>query len=492
MSDLFTPRGSFISGDWRPSTGSAHLELINPATEETLGQITDATSDDVAAAVASASAALPAWGSTTIEQRIEVMEKVATLLAERSEELARLQSLQMGAPITSARGALGASRNLLRAYIDASARLPFEYLRQDAWGQSLMRREPVGVVAAITPWNFPLATAINKMAPALLAGCSVVLKPAPEAPVELGIFAEICVEAGLPDGVLNILMGGREAGEALVSHPDVNKVTFTGSTLAGKKVAQIAAERFARMSLELGGKSAAIVLDDVDMDAAVPVIAGANFGNAGQACISLSRVLVSERRYDEFVDAAAAVASAHVLGDPLDESTTLGPLVAARQQTRVLHYLDTAERQGAKAVVGGGKPDHLDRGYFIQPTVLAGVNNSMTVAREEIFGPVMCVIPYSSVEEAISIANDSDFGLHGGVFTTDPERGLNVAKQVVTGSITINRHGANPSAPFGGVKMSGVGREHSIEGIDAFCETKTYVIPPEFYDSLKATGIPEA
>jgi len=491
MSDLITPRGSYINGGWRRSSGSASLELINPATEESLGRVTDATSADVDDAVAAASAAFAAWSATSAEERIAVMNRVAVAVSERAEELSRLQSLQMGAPLVSARAAVQASSNLLRAYMDAANVLSWEYIRRDAWGQSLMRREPVGVVAAISPWNFPLATALNKMVPALLAGCSIVMKPAPEAPLEVGIFGEICSEAGLPDGVLNVLMGGREAGEALVGHRGVHKITFTGSTAAGRRVAQVAAERFARVSLELGGKSAAIVLDDVDLAAAVPIIAGANFGNSGQACYSLSRVLVPSARHDEFVDAVAEVAARHVLGDPLDEATTIGPLVADRQRARVLHYLETAERQGATVAVGGGRPAYLERGYFIEPTVLVGVDNTMTVAREEIFGPVMSVIPYDSVEEAVAIANHSDFGLHGGVFTTDPERGLAVAKQVVTGSIAINRHGTNPSAPFGGVKMSGMGREHGAEGIGSFLETKTYVLPPEMYDSMKASGTRE-
>jgi aldehyde dehydrogenase (NAD+) len=492
MTDVFEPRGSFIDGGWLPSTGAAVLPLINPASEAVRGYVTDATAQDVDAAVASAAAALAGWSLVPLEQRIEILERVADALNARAEELALLQTAQMGAPLRTSRAAVGAGASLLRSYLDSARELAFEYLRRDSVGQSLMRREPVGVVAAISPWNFPLATAMNKIAPALLAGCSVIAKPAPEAPLELGVLAEICIEAGLPDGVLNILMGGREAGETLVRDPRVAKVSFTGSTLAGQRVAQICAERFARTSLELGGKSAAIVMDDANFDEAAPIIAAANFANSGQACIALSRVLVSERRYDEFVDAVVPLAEKQVVGDPLDETTTVGPLVAERQRDRVLRYLDTALDEGAKVATGGRAPAYLERGFYIEPTVLTEVDRSMTVAQEEIFGPVMSVIRYSDLDDAVRIANATQYGLHGGVFTTKPEAGLELAKRVVTGTIGINRFSTNPSAPFGGVRMSGIGREHGVEGIAAFCETKTYVVPADVYDSMKERGIEEA
>jgi aldehyde dehydrogenase (NAD+) len=335
----------------------------------------------------------------------------------------------------------------------------------------------VGVVAAIIPWNVPLFIAINKVVPALLAGCTVILKPAPETPIDALWLGELFTEAGLPSGVLSVLPADRAVSEYLVTHPGVDKVSFTGSTAAGRRVGALATERLKRLSLELGGKSAAIVLDDVDVPSMAGMLAYSGLMNSGQACVAQTRILAPRNRYDEVTEALAAAAAGMTVGDPLDPSTQLGPLVAERQRDRVESYIEKGKAEGARLVTGGGRPAGLDKGWYVEPTVFADVDPKHTIAQEEIFGPVLSVIPYDTVEQAVDIANDSDYGLAGSVWTQDIDRGYEIAKQVRTGTYGINWYAFDMGSPFGGYKCSGIGREDGPEGLEAFCELKSILMP---------------
>jgi betaine-aldehyde dehydrogenase len=335
------------------------------------------------------------------------------------------------------------------------------------------------VVAAVVPWNAPQVVTMSKLAPALLAGCSVIVKPAPETPLDALVLAEVLEEAGLPRGVVSVVPAGREVGEHLVRHPRVDKVAFTGSTAAGRVIGGICGEQLKRCSLELGGKSAAIVLDDADLASTMLGLKFASLVNNGQACIAQTRILASRRRYDEVVDALAGMVGELRVGDPTDPATDIGPLVAERQQTRVEKYIALGQEEGAEVVVGGnGMPAGIDRGWYVQPTVFAGASNDMRIAREEIFGPVLTVIPYDDVNDAIAIANDSEYGLAGAVWTSDPDRGLDVARRVRAGIFGVNRDGMDFAAPFGGFKASGVGREYGREGLVHYVEVKTIAPAP--------------
>lgn len=485
------PDQAFIDGGWIGASGG-RLQLVDPSTEEAVAEALDGSAEAVDRAVAAARRSFDegVWRRRTLAERIEILERVLSALDDRAEDLAQIQTTEMGAPITVSRAMIASCSNLFRAYVDAAKSVAYEYLRRDVAGQSLVRREPVGVVAAITPWNGPLATVLNKSIPSLLTGCSVVLKPAPETPVDAGIVAELCSEAGVPDGVFNVVTGGRATGEALVAHPGVDKVTFTGSTVAGRQVGEACGRSLKRVSLELGGKSAGIVLDDADPAVTIPHVVAGNFFNSGQACIAITRVLVPSSRHDDMVDALRTEAEGWVLGDPRDEATQLGPLVSRRQRDRVEGYLASGRDEGARAVLGGGRPDTPDRGWYIEPTILVDVGNDMTVARNEIFGPVMSVIRYDTEEEAVAIANDSEYGLHGAVFTSDLDRGLAVAQRIQSGSVTINGSGLTPATPYGGVKGSGVGREHGREGVEDFLELHSFVVPAEMAAALEGRGVP--
>jgi aldehyde dehydrogenase (NAD+) len=347
-------------------------------------------------------------------------------------------------------------------------------------GQALVRREPVGVVGAIVPWNVPLFTTIAKLAPSLAAGCTVVLKPSPETPLDAIILAEALIEIGLPAGVVNILPAGRETGEYLVTHPGVDKISFTGSTAAGKRIAALCGERLRRYSLELGGKSAAIILEDADLESTMAGLLPAAMMNNGEACVAQTRILAPRDRYREIVDALSERVGAQKVGDPLDPATEVGPLAAGRQRDRVEKYIALGQEEGAKISVGGGRPVGLDKGWYVEPTVFIDVDNKMRIAQEEIFGPVVCVIPYGDAAEAVAIANDSDYGLSGSVWTADPQRGLDVARQVRTGTYTINGFTLDFGTPFGGYKQSGIGREFGPEGLELFLELKSVNLPAGF------------
>jgi acyl-CoA reductase-like NAD-dependent aldehyde dehydrogenase len=484
---MYSPRGIFVDGRWTDSSGTEVLPLVDPATEERVADVTVGTADDVHRAVGSAQTALNAeWRSLSLEDRSRLVKALGRALAGKLDAIAEVQTIEMGAPISVSRFGVRAGIDMLDLAVEDAKRIAFQFTRRDAVGQALVRREPVGVVGAIIPWNGPLPLVLSKVVPALLAGCTVVVKPAPEAPFDAGFVVDAATEVGLPPGVINLVPGGRETGELLVRHPGVQKITFTGSTTAGRTIGAICGETFKRMSLELGGKSAAIVLDDCDVADAAKWIAMGCFGNSGQNCSALSRVLAPKAIYTEVVDALSSLRDSHTVGDPLDEATTMGPLVAARQRDRVEALVASAIDEGALIASGGRRPPQLERGWYFEPTVIVRATNSMRVAREEIFGPVITVIEYADEREAIALANDSEYGLHGAVFTSDPSRGLDVAKQVVTGTIAVNSYRTNPTAPFGGVKSSGIGRERGPEGIEAFLEYKSYMLPSELLDEFEA------
>ena len=476
--------GSFIDGGWVASTGDAMFPVVNPYTEEVFGAASIATAADVDRAVESAHRALQGpWRDTSIEDRIELVSVIRKLLHGRADDLAETASRSMGTPYEGYRN-LCNSLELIDAYVEDARQVDWEYLRTDLSGDALVVRRPVGVVAGIVPWNVPIRSEIKKLIPALLAGCTIVLKPAPETPFGGEALAEICTEAGIPPGVVNVVLGDGSTGDLLVRHPLVSKVAFTGSSATGSAIWSAVASKFTRLQLELGGKSAAVVLDDVDLEAAAPFLGAGVFNFAGQQCTATSRVLAPRARYDEVVAAMSAAAESHVLGDPFDASTTMGPLVARRQRDRVMGYIDLARSEGARVATGGGRPDDQKHGWFVQPTVLADVANSMRVAREEIFGPVVTVIPYTDEDEAVAIANDSEYGLGGAVYSADPERALALARRVESGYISVNRYGIGPRTPFGGVKRSGIGRESGVEGYDSFLEYVAHPIPHELAETL--------
>ncbi|MFE3329372.1 aldehyde dehydrogenase [Streptomyces sp. NPDC059176] len=480
MSDLVEHGKLFIGGELVDPAGAETIDVVSPHTEEVIGRVPHAARADVDRAVAAARAAFDRgpWPRTTLDERIEVVGRIKDAIAVRHEEIARSISAQNGSPYSWSvlAQALGAMM-VWDAAIGIARDFTYEERRTGALGPILVRREPVGVVAAVAPWNVPQFVAAAKLAPALLAGCTAILKPSPESPLDAYILADIAREAGLPEGVLSILPADREVSEYLVGHPGVDRVSFTGSVAAGKRVMEVAAGNLTRVTLELGGKSAAVVLPDADLDAAVQGIVPAAWMNNGQACVAQTRILVPRARYDEFADAFAAAAGALVTGDPLDPATQVGPLVAERQRQRSLDYIGIGQEEGAKILAGGGRPAGLDRGWYVEPTLFGGVDNSMRIAREEIFGPVICLLSYGDEGEAAAIANDSDYGLSGSVWTADPERGVDFARRVRTGTYNVNTFSLDMLGPFGGYKNSGLGREFGPEGFGEYFEHKMIHLP---------------
>lgn len=465
--------------------GSDRQDVISPATEESVGHVPVATPADIDAAVDAARRAFGPWSATPPAERADVLAGFAEELSKRTDEIADVTVEEMGVAVSQAPRSLGLIGPVFDTYVDLARTFDFErtVLTGDRGG--LVTQEPAGVVAAIIPWNAPVMSAVWKIAPALAAGCTVVLKPPPEAPLSNFVLAEAAAAAGVPAGVVNVVPGGREVGEHLVAHPDVDKIAFTGSTATGKAIMRAAADRMGRLTLELGGKSAALVLDDADLGAVIPGIVHGGMHMSGQVCGAHTRVLVPRSRYAEAVDAAVAAANHIVTGDPHDPATVVGPLVAERQRERVLGYITLGRDAGARVAAGGGRPAGLDRGWYVEPTILADVTNDMRVAREEIFGPVLCLIGYDDVGDAVGIANDSPYGLSGGVWSADDARALAVAKQVRTGSIAVNgSYPPFPLVPFGGFKQSGFGRELGPEGLAAFLEPRSIGLPP----SLRPAG----
>jgi betaine-aldehyde dehydrogenase len=472
----------FIGGRWMAPAGTGVIDVISPHSEEPIGRVPEATEADVDAAVAAARQAFDhgEWPRMTPEERCTVVRRFMDLYASRLGEMAQVITDEMGSPLAWSELAQSPSAwMMLNSFLTIAESYPWEETRTGMLGQQvIVRREPVGVVGTIAPWNVPQFTVMSKLAPALIAGCTIVIKPAPETPLDCFLMAEMIAEADIPEGVVSIVPAGREVGEYLVQHAGVDKIAFTGSTAAGRKIGAICAEQLKRFSLELGGKSAAIILDDADLPAIMPELKSATLMNNGQACILQSRVLVSKRRYAEVVDAVGQMMSELNVGDPNDRATDVGPLVAKRQQERVEKYIALGQEEGARVVVGGnGRPTGQERGWYVQPTLFADVSNDMRIAQEEIFGPVIAMIPYADEEDAIRIANDSEYGLGGSVWSTDAEHALNVARRIRTGTIAVNRYLMDFFAPFGGFKASGIGREFGREGLEEYLEAKT-MIPP--------------
>ena len=478
----------FIGGEWVAPSSANVFEVRSPTTGELVGQCPEAMEADIDRAVAAAREAVDngPWPRMTPSERGAVLARAAELVGERMQEMAELITNEMGSPV--AWGLLAqvmAPNMILGYYAGLGSTFAFDEVKDGMLGPVLVTKEPVGVVAAITPWNVPFFLAAAKLAPALLSGSSVVFKPAPETPLDANVFAEILAEAGVPKGVLSVVPAGREVGEYLVNHKDVNKVSFTGSTVAGKKIGAACGAQLKRFSLELGGKSAAVLLDDVNLDEALPLMMPNAIMNNGEACISLTRILAPRDRYTEVTDALVEAVRAMKVGDPLDPSTEVGPLVAERQRDRVEGYIRIGQDEGAKVAIGGGRPAGIDTGWFVEPTVFVDVDNSMRIAQEEIFGPVLSVIPYDSDADAVRIANDSDYGLCGAVYSADNDRGLAVARGVRTGTYMVNSSiPIDFSSPFGGYKDSGVGREFGTDGLELFLEKKTINLPAGYSPSV--------
>ena len=461
----------YIDGKWVAASGEGTIEVVNPTTEQCIGSVPVGNAVDVESAVAAARAAFPAWSASSIEERIDVLNSISAALKERGEEIAQLITAEVGTPINYSRMAMvGTPRVVSRSY--AKMLESFEW--EEEVRNSLIVKEPIGVVAMITPWNFPLHQIIGKVAPALASGCTMVLKPSKEAPLNAFLLADILHEIGLPAGVFNLVSGhGRDIGETLAAHAEVDMVSFTGSTGAGVSVSQAAAPTVKRVTLELGGKSANIILDDADIAKAAKMAVYACFNNSGQECSSLSRLIVPAGARDEVVEVITATMQRYSVGDPNDESIRCGPMVSARQQESVAGYIASGLSEGATLVAGGeGMPEGLESGFFVQPTVFADVTSEMTIFREEIFGPVLTITTYETEEEAIALANDSEYGLSGGVWSGNEERAMRVARALRTGQVSINGGAFNISAPFGGYKLSGNGRELGIHGLEEFLEIK--------------------
>lgn len=476
------PDKLFIGGAWVEPAGKGRLRLINPATEQEFHSVAEAGPADVDAAVAAARKAFDQgpWPRLSPHERAAKMRELGAALDRRAASLEAAWTCQMGAPVWMSRGSSMGASALLSYYAALAESTAFEDVRPShgfTTKYAVVVKEAVGVVAAITPWNGPLMGMMMKVAPALAAGCTVVMKPSPETPLEAFMVAEAAEEVGLPAGVLNLLPADRELSDLLVRHPGIDKVAFTGSTTVGLQVASICASRMARYTMELGGKSAAIILDDFDPAQTGPHLAPLVTQLCGQACINYSRILIPRARYNEHVDSLAAAMDALVVGDPTQDSSQMGPLAMKRQLDRVQGYIAKGLAEGAQLAAGGVRPAGLDRGYYIAPTVFRDATNAMVIAQEEIFGPVTAAIPYDSVEEAIAIANDSEFGLSGGVYTNDTDRAYAVARRIRTGHFTQNGREFDLTNPFGGFKKSGVGREGGPEGMDPYCEIKTVFLP---------------
>ena len=462
----------YIGGAWMASSGTGTIEVINSATEEVIGTVPAGTPDDVDDAVRAADDAFAAWSATSVEERSKTLLRVQEALAARGPDIANLISQELGMPVTLS--------NLIQVGLPVmnfynAAQLVTEFPFEEQVGNSLVVREPIGVVGCITPWNYPLHQVALKVAFALAAGCTVVLKPSEVTPLNAFVLAEIFDEVGLPPGVFNLVTGtGPVVGEAIASHPLVDMVSFTGSTRAGKRVMELASQTVKRVALELGGKSANVILEDADLKAAVPSGVSACYLNSGQTCSALTRMIVPRSRLAEVEELAVQTAETYTPGDPFDAGTRLGPLVSAVQRERVRGYIRKGVEEGAKLLTGGEEPpEGLDTGYYVRPTVFSDVRPDMTIAQEEIFGPVLSIIPYDTEDEAVDIANGTMYGLAGAVWAGDKDHAQAVARKLRAGQVEVNGGGFNPLAPFGGYKQSGIGREAGKFGLEEFLEVKS-------------------
>ncbi|MEV4198412.1 aldehyde dehydrogenase family protein [Micromonospora globbae] len=461
----------YLDGRWVTASGGETIPVHNPATEEVIAAVPAGTAADVDRAVAAARAAFDGWAATPPAERAAYLDRLHAALSARADEIARTVALELGAPLKLATRVQAAlPLTVLHSYVELAAHPATE----ETVGNSTVVREPVGVVGAITPWNYPLHQVVAKLAPALAAGCTVVLKPSELTPLVSYLLFDAIHEAGLPPGVVNLVTGtGPVVGEAIAAHPDVDMVSFTGSTATGRRISHLAADRIARVALELGGKSANVVLDDADLVTAVKVGVGNAFLNSGQTCTAWTRMLVHRSRYDEALELAAKVAAGYRLGDPFDPATRLGPLVSAAQRERVRGHITRGLADGGRLVAGGPDAPVPDRGWYVAPTVIADVHPDSALAQEEVFGPVLAVIPVDDDDHAVAVANNSRYGLAGAVWSADEERAVRVARRMRTGAVDVNGAPFNPLAPFGGYKQSGIGRELGRHGLAEFLQTKS-------------------
>ncbi len=483
-SELAPPYGNvdrlFIGGNWVTPSTSAMFDVISPITEQVFARVAEAQEADINRAVTAARAAFDngPWPRLSHKERAVFLRAIAKGIEDRAADIALAWPNEMGILHSTAMMFIQGAKATYEYYADLADTFVFEEPRTPTAGGEvgLLVREPVGVVAAIIPWNAPLNLLTNKLAPALLAGCTVIVKASPEAPSAAYILASIAQAAGIPPGVINVVTADRAASESLVRHPDVDKIAFTGSTAAGRRIASICGERIARYTLELGGKSAAVVLDDYAPELVADALVGPTCLMSGQVCSGLSRVIVTRGRHDALVDALSAKFQAVKVGDPFDPEIGLGPIAMRRQRDRIESLIETGEREGARLATGGRRPSHLNRGFFIEPTVFGNVDNSATIAKEEIFGPVLSVIPADSEEHAITLANDTIFGLNNSVFTHDPNRAYHVARQLRSGTVGHNAFRTDFGIAFGGFKQSGIGREGNVEGLYPYLEAKAVIL----------------
>ena len=471
----------FIDGDWAASESEERLTVVNPYSEHAVARVPAGSRADIDRAVAAARDAFDSgpWPRMSLDDRVELLTRLSNALQDHADEFAEMISVEMGCPISQSRTIqVQRARERMDSYVSLAASVPFESVRDWRGARGLVTREAIGVVAAVIPWNTPQATLMMKIPPALLAGCTVILKPSPETPLDSYLLAEIMREVGFPRGVINVVPADRDVSEYLVTHPGVDKVSFTGSTAAGRRIASLCGRDLRPVTLELGGKSAALILEDADVEQAVEALRLGSLRNSGQVCSAKTRVIVHEGRRDEFLQLMGSMMTEMPVGDPMDPLTEIGPMVTSVHRDRVNGYIELGIREGARVVVGG-TDKVFDHGWFVQPTLFDEVEPGMRIFREEIFGPVIVTSSFRAEEQAIELANTSDFGLNGAVFSADSSRALAVARQIQTGTVEINGRSSGMGAPQGGVKASGMGREGGFEGFEAYLLTKSFGLEPE-------------